>query len=186
MIQTFFKLGIWNAWIFMAIFIIQMIVMMFMGKHNWEKSQIPAKAKRNKYEKHVGSIANFLWLITMVYSFFLPIKFDTIWFFAGLLILIIGHLLIIRATYDFITKSNHLIKTGAYSYSRHPLYLATFLILIGVGIVTISVLFLLLTLFVMLFFYQEACIEERYCLLIFGNEYQDYKRYVPRWIGIRK
>ena len=181
MVQTIFESGIWNAWIFMSVFLIQMIVMVCVGKQTWEKSQVPIQAKRNKYEKHVGNIANLLWLMAMIYSIFLPFKIDTIWFYIGLVIIILGYIFIIRATYDFITtKSNQVIKKGAFAYSRHPLYLATFLILIGVGIITGSWLFLILTFLIILFFYQEAIIEERYCLAIFGEDYNNYMQRVPR------
>ena len=185
--QTVFEIGIWNAWIFMVVFIIQMMIMMGVGNQNWEKSQIPTQAKRNKFEKHVGRIANVFWFIAMVYSIFLTLKIDTIWFYIGLMMILIGHILFLRATYDFITTtSNKVIITGAYRYSRHPLYLATFFILIGVGIATISGFFLLLTVFIIVFFHLEACIEERYCLVIFSDEYKKYINNVPRWIGIRK
>ena len=62
-----FEIGIWNAWIFMIIFIIQMIVIMFVDKKTWKKSHVPIDAKKNKYEKQVGILANFIWLIAIIY-----------------------------------------------------------------------------------------------------------------------
>jgi protein-S-isoprenylcysteine O-methyltransferase Ste14 len=182
-----FEIGIWNAWIFMSIFIIQMFTMFIAGKYIWEKSQVPIQAKRNYYEKYVGSIANFFWLIALIYSIFLPLKLDTIWFFIGLIIYILGVIILIKATYDFIKqKPNQIIKTGIYKYSRHPLYLSTFFILIGTGIATLSWLFLILNIIIIYFFYKESLIEERHLIKIFNDDYKEYMLHVSPWIGRRK
>jgi protein-S-isoprenylcysteine O-methyltransferase Ste14 len=171
----------------MSIFIIQMLTMFIAGKYIWDKSQVPVQAKRNTYEKYVGSIANFFWLIALIYSIFLQLKLDTIWFFIGLIIYMLGVTILIKATYDFIKqKPNQIIRTGIYKYSRHPLYLSTFLILIGTAISTLSWLFLILNILIIYFFYKEAIIEERYLIKIFDDDYKDYMLHVSQWIGRRK
>ena len=182
-----FKIGIWNAWIFMSVFILQMLVIMFVSKKVRERSHVPSKAKQNQFEKYTGIIANFFWLIAMIYSFFLPFHLKTIWFYIGFCIFILGLILITIATINFITTaSNKLITKGVYKLSRHPMYLATFFICIGSGIASISLLFILISFIMALCFYKEAIIEERYCLDKYGSTYQDYLKRVPRWIGISK
>ena len=182
-----FEIGIWNAWIFMIVFIFQMIVIIFVDKKIWKKSHVPIEAKKNKYEKQVGILANFIWLIAMIYSIFLPLKMDSDLFYIGLLVFVIGLIIFIRATYDFITtKPNKIIKTGVYKISRHPMYLATFFIVISVSIASFSWLFLVLSIIMMFFFHREALIEERYCQKIFGEEYKDYIEHTSRWIGFPK
>ena len=182
-----FEIGMWNAWIFMIVFIFQMIVIIFVDKKIWKKSHIPIEAKKNKYEKQVGILANLIWLIAMIYSIFLPLKMDSDLFYIGLLVFVIGLIIFIRATYDFITtKPNKIIKTGVYKISRHPMYLATFFIVISVSIVSFSCLFLILSIIMMIFFHREALIEERYCQKIFGEEYKDYIWHTSRWIGFPK
>jgi len=182
-----FEIGIWNAWIFMMVFIIQMFVIMFVDKKTWKKSHIPIEAKRNKYEKQIGTFANFFWLIAMIYSIFLPLKLNTNLFNIGLIVFVIGLFILIKATYDFITtKHDKIIKTGVYRISRHPMYLATFIIALSVSIASFSWLFLVLSIIMMLFFQKEALIEERYCLKIFGEEYKNYLQHTPRWIGLLK
>ena len=179
-----FEIGVGNAWIFMIVFIIQMIVIIFVDKKIWKKSHVPIEAKKNKYEKQVGILANFIWLIAMIYSIFLPLKMDSDLFYIGLLVFVIGLIILIRATYDFITtKPNKIIKTGVYKISRHPMYLATFFIVISVSIASFSWLFLVFSIIMMFFFHREALIEERYCQKKFGEEYKDYIRHTSRWIG---
>jgi protein-S-isoprenylcysteine O-methyltransferase Ste14 len=160
---------------------------MFVDKKIWKKSHVPIEAKKNKYEKQVGILANFIWLIAMIYSIFLPLKTNSILFYIGLLVFAIGLIILIRATYDFITtKPNQIIKTGVYKISRHPMYLATFLIVLSVSIVSLSWLFLVLSIIMMFFFHREALIEEEYCQKIFSEEYKDYIQHTSRWVGLPK
>ena len=135
LIPESFKLGIWNAWIFMSVFILQMLVIMFINKRVWERSHIPINEKRNKFERYVSSLGNFIWLIAMGFSVFLPLQLGTIWFYIGLSVFIIGVILMAIATFNFITTPADLMITkGIYQFSRHPMYLATFFICLGSGI----------------------------------------------------
>jgi len=182
-----FEVGIWNAWIFMVVFIIQMFVIMFVDKKTWKKSHVPLEAKRNRYEKQVGTFANLFWLIAMIYSIFLPLKLNTNLFYIGLIVFFIGVVIFIRATYDFITtKPNKIIKTGVYKISRHPMYFATFIITLSASIASLSWLFLVLSILMMFFFQKEALIEERYCLEIYSEDYKVYLQHTSRWIGLPK
>ena len=182
-----FEVGIWNAWIFMVVFIIQMFVIMFVDKKTWKKSHVPLEAKRNRYEKQVGTFANLFWLIAMIYSIFLPLKLNTNLFYIGLIVFFIGVVIFIRATYDFITtKPNKIIKTGVYKISRHPMYFATFIIAVSASIASLSWLFLVLSIIMVFFFHKEALIEERYCLEIYSEDYKVYLQHTSRWIGLPK
>ena len=182
-----FKIGIWNAWILMSVFLLQMLVILFADKRIWERSHIPIDARRNKLERYVGITGNFIWLLAMGYSVFLPLQLGTIWFYIGLSVFIIGLSLMAIATFNFIaTPADQLITKGGYNFSRHPMYLATFFICLGSGIATGSWLFIFFSIIMALCFFQEALIEERYCLDRYGNAYQEYINRTPRWIGIPK
>ncbi len=181
------ELGIWNAWIFMSVFLLQMLVVAFAGSRVRERSHVPPEARRSKFERYIGVIGNLVWLLAVVYSVFLPLQLGAIWFYVGLPIFGIGLTLLVTATIDFIAApSSRLVTKGAYHFSRHPMYLATFCICLGSGIATVSWLFVLLSMIMALCFRQEALIEERFCLRRYGNAYQDYMKRTPRWIGVRK
>ena len=180
-----FKLGILNAWIFMSVFLLQMLAILFINKRVWERSHIPTETRRNKFERYISIIGNLFWLLALCYSVFLPLQPGTIWFYVGLSVFIIGLTLMAIATYNFInTPTDQLITTGAYKLSRHPMYLATFFICFGAGIAARSWLFILFSIIMAFCFYQEALIEERYCLNKYGNVYQDYIHRTPRFIGV--
>jgi len=182
-----FKIGIWNVWIFMSIFVLQMLVVLFAGRNVRERSHVPKEAKRNRLERYAGVIANSFWFLALGYSIFLPFQLGTIWFYIGLFIFIIGLILMTVATSNFITAgSDQLITKGAYRFSRHPMYVATFFICLGSGIASVSFLFIFLSIIMVFCLQKEALIEERYCLHKYGGAYQAYLNNVPRWIGIPK
>ena len=181
------RIGIWNAWIFMSVFILQMGVMFLLNKEASNRSHAIIKAKRTKLERVIAYIANFIWLMAMIYSIFLPIKVEGSWFIIGLFIFIIGLLLLAAATYNFVTTpSEQLITNGIYKFSRHPMYLATFFICLGSGISALSWLFIAMSIIIAICFYQEAIIEERYCLDRYADAYKEYMAKTPRLFGVPK
>ena len=181
------EIGIWNAWIFMSVFLFQMMIMIFAGKRISKRSHVPSEARRTTLEKYVGFIANLIWLVALGYSVFLPLFFGTIWFYTGFSIFILGTSLLFYSTSNFMTTPiEQMIQKGVYKFSRHPMYLATFFICLGSGIATSSWIFILLSVIMAVCFHYEALVEERYCLNIYKDTYQEYTNSVPRWIGIPK
>ena len=181
------KPGICNAWLFMSVFIIQMFIIMFAGDKVRKRSHLPADIKRSRRDRYAAVIANVVWLLALAYSLFLPLKTGTIWFYAGLIMFLAGLIILILATYHFMrTPPDQIISKGVYIFSRHPMYLATFLICIGAGISSGSWIFLILCVIMVLCFHQEALVEEKFCLEKYGNAYLDYMKSVPRWIGLIK
>jgi len=169
----------------MSVFLLQMLAIMFIDKRVRKRSHIPIEARLNKLERYAGIIGNLIWLLALGYSVFLPLQPGTTWFYIGLSVFIIGLTLLALATFNFVTTPiDQLITKGVYNFSRHPMYLATFFICLGSGIATISWLFIFFSIIMALCFYQEALIEERYCLNKFNNDYQEYINRTPRWIGI--
>ena len=182
-----FEIGIWNAWIFMSSFILQMLVVMLLSKRVWQRSGHPADVQKSKTEKQAGIIGNTIWGLATLYSIFLPLKMGTLWFFIGFPIFFLGVMILAIATTDFaVTPSERPTTQGTYAFSRHPLYLSSFVIYIGTGIATASWLFLLLGLANIFWVRTEARVEERYCLEKYGELYREYMNRTPRWLGLPK
>ena len=78
-----------------------------------------------------------------------------------------------------------LITAGPYRFSRNPIYIGNGLI--GLGLTWLSGITWALPVFVILFLiqyipivrFEEAVLEEK-----FGDEFRQYKKQAPRWIGI--
>lgn len=187
MSERIFQLGLGNAWLFMTVFIVQLIVIGIARKRVQRRSHVPPSARVNGLERSTGAIGNLLWLSAIGVAIFLPLQLGTIWFTIGLVVFLIGMIIMAAATVNFISAAaDQMIATGAYRISRHPMYVATFLICLGAGIASTSWILILLSLLLAACLYVEAEVEERYCLESFGEAYRAYMIRSPKWIGFPK
>jgi protein-S-isoprenylcysteine O-methyltransferase Ste14 len=181
------KISFCNAWIFMSVFILQMLLMAFSTKQKRKRSHVPKNERQTVLEKYTGITANLIWLLLLFYSVFLPLLFETFWFFIGSAVYMFGALILLFAILNFITTPiDQVIQSGVYKFSRHPMYLAIILICLGSGIATASWIFILLSILLAVCLHFEALVEERYCLNKYKEEYKEYFDCVPRWIGMPK
>ncbi len=181
-----FEIGIWNAWIFMIWTIVTPILSSYIIKEKGV-TEILRTSVPMKYEKTLNVVSMAAVYIGFLYSIFLPLKFNTIWFYLGFLIFLFGFVfnLSVIVTIRSI-KVNEPFMNGPYKYSRHPLYFALFVIIISISIMSISWVFLLIAIICGIHLYLVAPVEEKYCLKKYGNIYHEYIERTPRWIGLPK
>ena len=178
-----FEIGLWNAWILMSSFILQMLAVLLLGRGVWARSSLPSGIKRSKLEKFNPIIGNSVWFLATIYSIFLPLQLGTLWFYIGLPIFLVGLVILTGATANFAAAPAEKPATkGVYYFSRHPLYLSMNIIYIGTGIASASWVFILLGIANILWIRTEAVTEERY----YNRDYREYMDRTPRWIGVPK
>ena len=179
-----FKLGLWNAWLFIPYLVLIMYVVVKVKKGEGPKNELDALSKT---EKRIFIFSKLVIFCTMIYSIFLPLKLGTIWFHAGLPITLIGLALFTIVMTNLATTSwdGPVIK-GLYRYSRHPMYSTFSLFLVGVGIASASWFFLLLAILFAISHFMNVIPEERFCLKLYGEAYREYMNRTPKWIGITK
>jgi len=105
----------------------------------------------------------------------------------GYLILLIGLAIRIWSTmYIGQRKSKELITEGPFSICRNPLYVGSFLLVLGISLSLENYLLLLVALVITLPLHLLVVLaEEEHLLELFGRQYEDYKRKVPRfWFRI--
>jgi len=183
-----FKIGVWNAWIFMIWPWVDMLAVRLVGSDVYRRaSGQPSEMETSQRYRVVSYVSMAVDTMAVAYSIFLPLQLGTIWFYAGLSIFLLGLVVLAAATVNFATTPMDVpITRGIYHYSRHPLYLASLLIYLSVGIASASWVFLLV------FFIQSVSIriaavgEERYCLDKYGDAYREYMNKTPRWLGLPK
>ena len=181
-----FELSIWNAWIFMIWPIITPILSNFIIKEK-EVSKLLKTSIPMKYEKSLNIISMLSIYFGFIYSIFLPIKFNTIWFYIGLLIFLFGFIFDLSVLLSIRNaKLDKPFTNGPYKYSRHPLYFALFAVIISISLMSLSLVFLFITLFCGFHLIIVAPVEEKYCLKKYGKIYKNYIEKTPRWIGIPK
>jgi len=114
-------------------------------------------------------------------------SFSYFWVFLG-----IGAVVIIVAAYFmnashkdlFDTKVEGLATKGVFSRVRHPMYLGTHLVYLGLAITTFSLVSLGMWMIIFAFYntlanFEEMKLEER-----FGDGFLEYKRTVRKWIPV--
>ena len=75
-----------------------------------------------------------------------------------------------------------LLTNGIFKYVRNPMYLG--ILLIYVAVICFSISLISIGVFIVIFIVYDNMvkIEERILEKIFGNEFLEYKKKVPRWI----
>ena len=183
-----FEIGILNAWIFMLWPWLDTLVFRLVGKEVFQRaSGLASEMKTSRAYKTISYVSMITEFMAVAYSIFLPFKLSTIWLYAGLAIFLLGLGVLTVASVNFIvTPMNRPITRGMYRFSRHPLYLASLLIYLSVGIASASWIFLVIFIVQLVSISIGAVREERSCLEMYGESYRQYMNKTPRWIGIPK
>ena len=183
-----FKIGVWNAWIFMIWPWVAMLAVRLVGSDVYRRaSGQPSEMKTSHRYRVVSYVSMVIETMAVAYSIFLPLQLGTIWFYAGLAIFLAGLAVLAAATVNFATTPMDVpITRGIYHYSRHPLYLASLLIYLSVGIASASWVFLLVFVVQSVSIRLAAVGEERFCLGKYGDAYREYIDRTPRWLGLPK
>jgi protein-S-isoprenylcysteine O-methyltransferase Ste14 len=187
-----FEIGFWNAWIFMgpALFVM-LLTIILMTKKGAPGGPVRAvqRACKSKTTLLAASLSKFIYFPAVIYSFFLPLQLGSIWFYAGLPITLLGLVGTILVLVDWAnTPAGQPVTRGIYRYSRHPMYVTMFLLLLGVSIASVSWVFLLFTIMfgVGVTRPYSVKVEEAQCLGHYGAAYREYMNRTPRWLGIPK
>jgi protein-S-isoprenylcysteine O-methyltransferase Ste14 len=184
-----FELGLWNAWIFMVPSLLVMLpCLLVMTKKGAPggPARVPCKSKTTLL---VASLSKIILFPAVIYSVFVPLKAETMWFYVGLPITLLGLVGSIIVLVDWATTpAGEPVTRGICRYSRHPMYVTMVLLFLGVSILSASWVFLLLTIMIGVGVTRPyfVKIEEAQCLGHYGKAYQEYMNRTPRWIGIPK
>jgi len=181
-----FEIGVWNAWIFMLyeVLTFPFFFRVARGRAPEDTSQVAAMPKAKRIILYSSKI---IYIPALIYSIFLPIKLGTVWFYVGLPITLIGLITSTIVLVNWATSPHgEPVTRGLYRYSRHPMYVTSFVFFLGVSIATASWVFLLFTLLLTAACVYFAPVEEKGCLAQYGNAYREYMNRTPRWIGIPK
>ncbi|MFH5882047.1 methyltransferase family protein [Liberiplasma polymorphum] len=83
-------------------------------------------------------------------------------------------------------KTNQLITTGIFKYTRNPTYIAIFLLFVGYFLTYANFFFLGSTLFIFFAFFHQIKKEEHLLESIFKEDYITYKKHTKRIVGYKK
>ena len=95
----------------------------------------------------------------------------------------IGLAYIVRGGKDKKVYAEHLVSTGIFSHCRNPLYVGNILMLLGVGILANSLIYVAIIMPLFFFIYQVIVLaEENFLRGKFGADFNAYCSKVNRWI----
>lgn len=95
----------------------------------------------------------------------------------------IGLAYIVRGGKDKKVYAEHLVSTGIFSHCRNPLYVGNILMLLGVGVLANSLIYVAIIMPLFLFIYQAIVLAEEHFLRgKFGADFDAYCAKVNRWI----
>lgn len=183
-----FKLGLWNAWIFVLLsLLIGFVSWLLIGKKAMKKFRIVPNVPKTSAEKISDKIYLTFSLASMIYSVFLPIKLGTLLFYVGLTVWLLSEVMSLISFVSFgNTPLDKLVTKGTYRISRNPICLSGFLADVGIGIACASWVFLLYAAVDITLMRISIGAEERFLLEKYGAAYREYIDSIPRWIGIPK
>jgi len=181
-----FELGLWNAWIITVLgFILPWIPSLFT-----DREVVNKRMGKIKWNAVLVLTQVIIMPFTIIYSFFLPLKLGTVWFYVGLPISILGIIMPVSSgvsLYDANAPLDKPITTGVYSITRNPEYFSVFLQYLGIGISCLSWVFVLCAAaWIISFHIQVVQSEEPSLIAKYGDAYKEYMNRTPRWIGIPK
>jgi protein-S-isoprenylcysteine O-methyltransferase Ste14 len=182
-----FEIGLWNAWIFMLVDALTLPVFLRIVRNRQSPSSEKAMAGMSRAEKMILYGSKVLYVPALIYSIFLPLKLGTMWFYIGLPITLIGLIAGVMVLVNWATTSpDEPVTRGLYRYSRHPMYIAAFVMYVGLGIACASWVFLLFAVVITVVSFVYADAEEQLTLEMYGDSYHEYMDRTPRYIGIPK
>jgi protein-S-isoprenylcysteine O-methyltransferase Ste14 len=177
-----FEIGVWNAWILMLYLPLHPLIMIAVDKIVGTGGMLKkmGNVPYEKGEKRAFAIYMVVLFVLFAYSVFLPLKLGTSWFYIGLTIYLVGLVMFLTAIVNIATTPlGQPFAKGIYRYSRHPMSFSG-------SIISVSWVFLLLSVLIIILQTSLVIAEERGCLETYRDEYQEYLNRTPRWIGIPK
>jgi protein-S-isoprenylcysteine O-methyltransferase Ste14 len=183
-----FEIGLWNAWIFMLLEVLTFPLFTRVATGRAPevegKSQVAAMSRTARITLYSSKI---IYIPAFIYSIFLPLKLGMAWLYVGLPITLIGFITGVIVILNWAASPRgEPVTNGLYRYSRHPMYVTSFVFFLGVSIATASWVFLLFTILLIAASFYFAPVEEQTCLEKYGDAYHEYMDRTPRYIGIPK
>ncbi len=123
-----FELGLWNAWLFPLLHQgLTSVVLYLIYRDSWKDvwdiwKKAPTDTSSSKIGRRLQQYTVYLmYLAVFGYSIFLPLKLNTVWFYVGLSIYLLGVFFDFSAGVSWATNPlDKPITTGIYSISRTP------------------------------------------------------------------
>lgn len=183
-IMPVYSIGLFNLWLSVLLFALPILLTISIRGRIFKKTSRAFKSSRSSREFRIFLAAKIYMLFYFIYSVFIPVRLNTVLSIAGLAVYTTGFIIYSSAWVVIAsTMDGQLFTRGPFKYSRHPVYLSAMVMFLGAGMISDSVIFLVLSFITGLTHMQNAFNEERMCLEIFTDKYIKYTENTHRWFG---
>jgi len=141
-----------------------------------------------KLKRSYENVIMILFLLPLIYFFHKPNDFFNdnsllFFFIVGVIISIIGIFIRVWARHFKSNTKGSLAEDSLYGYTRNPMYVASFLVGLGLSFAICNLWLILGYSFVFILMHHLIILrEEKYLKNTYGQSYIDYMEKVPRWI----
>ena len=127
-------------------------------------------------------LGKLLALAVVIIIILTPLKIGSSIFVAGLGLVVVGLIALVKALVDFRNTPPNLPTThGIYGFTRHPQNLASSVVILGCTIAIGSWIALITFVVARMLLHVNLVVEEEVCLREYGEVYRDYMTRVPRY-----
>jgi len=179
-------LGIWNIWIFFIPgFGIIQLAAMWANRKRGDPIEDPEAYEAHGKKLHAVSL---VWLAALVLiCLFTPLNSGAV-FWTGLPLWMFGIIVNLVAIHSFAHSTAEVNTTGIYRYSRNPMYVGMFFLLLGISVMgwstsVWSIALLGFTIVSLPYLHWTVLFEEAFLTRKYGDSYREYMnrtgRYVP-------
>ena len=88
----------------------------------------------------------------------------------------------LKIVFGEIREESHVIRNGVFAIVRHPIYLGSILLYLGLITLTFSIIAIIIWIIIIAFYYHISRHEEKILLEKFGKDYEEYMIEVPMLI----
>jgi protein-S-isoprenylcysteine O-methyltransferase Ste14 len=166
----------------LPILIIRYIILRIISKDSMNRADYypPLIEKAEKIAFFIYQLTTIFLLIYLVFS---NIYFNHYLNYIGIFLYLAGIVLYTKSVIDFAKpKDNGFSVNGLYSYSRNPMYVAFFIYFLGCCLLINSWIYFFVLIIFQLSVHYIILSEERWCIEVFGREYEHYMRNVRRYL----
>ena len=167
-----FEIGLLNTWLLTVPVFLSGILIVMTNKATAKRARDVSGYTRK--EEKIIMLCMTPYYFFIIYSVFVPLKLETIWFNVGLIMFIFGFIAQINSYVIYrTTPLNEPAMKGIYKISRNPQYFFNIIAFLGAAIAGMS---WLMALFVILYVIPQHLIimrEEQFCFKKYGNSWSE-------------
>jgi len=175
------KFGFYNGWIPLAVFFLTFLLFLLTSPKEIVK-KLYDRSGWSKKQIIILALFKIIILSFFILIIFMPLKFNTIYFYIGLPIYLIGYFCFFMALFNYRnTPVDQVVKKGIYKISRNPQAFFIFITFLGICFMLGNILYLLFIFFLFISLHVRILTEEKSCLSQYGDSYRDYMKRAPRY-----